>query len=161
MTSVTTSSHVLSATSTQAVPASSKQSSQPALPNVKVFDKEPPKDFTGMVPAYFEHLAKLPNGSIAGAIKFLNATSLKKESLADLVKCGQLACVVYDKGVVKQVCLCFTWANHLVEHKASEIVLSTGGPEFKMIKENITVSPIQDESYNNLGKISIPLLMKV
>lgn len=160
MTSVTSSSHVVSVASTQPLTASSKQTSQSTSPNVKVFDKEPPKDFTGMVPAYFfKFVTGSEDGITAGAIKFLNTRSLKTESLADLVKCGQLACVIYEQGVAKQVCLAFTWAGRLKERNATKILLNSDGDVYRLI-EGVTVTSLKDESYSKMARICLPYVVQ-
>ena len=160
MTSVTSSSHIVSAASTQAVPAASKQSSTSTLPNVKVFDKEPSKDFTGMVPAFFEHIAKLPDGSVVGCVKLLNASSLKSKSLIELIKSGDLAAVLYDHGAIKMVSLDSSRVEILVKQNASKIYLSTGGKEF-FPQNDVDVDNLSPEYYNRMAKLFFPLLKKV
>jgi len=162
MTSVTSSysSHVVSAASTQALPPSSKQSSTSNLPNVKVFDKEPPKDFTGIVPAYFFKIIKgQEDGVVAGCVKLLNSVSLKTKSLNDIIKAYQVACVVYDQGVAKRVDLNHRWVKVIVEHKVSKIMLSNGGPEF-LAHEDMDVGDLTDEYYTNMAQRCVRPLMK-
>lgn len=129
----------------------------PAQTPIKVFDQEPDKDFTGKAPAFFEHIAKLPDGSIAGCVKLLNPTSLKSKSLTDLLKCGQMACVVYDHGMAKMVSLNHAWVEHLIKHNVSKIILSTGGESF-FIKEDVDVEDLTKESYMDMVKLCVPLL---
>ena len=123
---------------------------------IQVFREAPSVEFSGMVPAYFVQLGKMDE-TIHASFRLLNEISLKAEALDDILKKGRLACVTYDKGVIKTIAVYQVWVEKFVKEKASGVILSYGGPEFS-IEENVGIHKLSLESYNRMIRLCVPLL---
>jgi hypothetical protein len=140
--------------------------SAPVSPTIRVFTEEPDSSFTGMIPAYLERTGKVQdetskcediNGSIAALFKFLNEISLKSASLDDILKKGKLACITYDKGVIKSIAVYQVWVETLVKAKTSTVLVSSGGTGYSIFK-NAGIQKLSLESYSKMARLCVPLL---
>ncbi len=132
----------------------------PVIPTIQVFNELPTNSFTGMVPAYIKHIGKMEDEKIAACYKLLNSVSLKSESLKELTKAGRLACVSYDKGVVKSICVHNIWVESFAEVGASRVILSSGGDEYALLDKDIGIETMTTDAYDKMARICLPIILK-
>lgn len=85
----------------------------------------------------------------AAVFKSLNPNSLKDDSFEKLIKDKRLICFTYENGKMKAIGIHKDWIAKIDSEKAEEITVEENS-EYIYIKENVTIQPMDDASFNKM-----------
>jgi hypothetical protein len=115
------------------------------------------KSITGMAPGFLEGKFPTLEDTSSGQKKIIKATAFSyfnsqnngTISLNDIINSRRFIVVSCKNGIVQEMYIHSSWIQKIMNEKASEIALNVNGKGYTLIKENVKVIPLTDETYKD------------